>query len=123
MASKDGEVVAYLQFEPSEQLVLPTSARSIVAITGAFTREELRGTGIGTALLQTGLQWARSAGYTHCSVDFESANLPGCAFWLRHFEPVTHSLMRRVDARLAWANAERGDSDLGRAFEGASWIG
>jgi GNAT superfamily N-acetyltransferase len=123
MASRDEQVVAYLRFEPSENLVLPTSAETTVSITGAFTREDLRGTGIGTALLQTGLRWAGCAGYTHCSVDFESANLPGSAFWLRHFEPVTHSLMRRVDPRLAWAHAGRDEPALLRAFEGHTWIG
>jgi hypothetical protein len=56
-------------------------------------------------------------------VDFESANLPGSAFWLRHFEPVAHSLMRRVDSRLAWAHAERDEADLQRSFEGHTWIG
>jgi GNAT superfamily N-acetyltransferase len=123
MASRNGEAVAYLRFEPSEGLVLPTSAQTTVSITGAYTREDLRGTGIGTALLRIGLQWAASEGYTHCSVDFESANLPGSGFWLRHFSPVTHSLVRRVDPRLAWANAGRDEQDLRRAFEGHSWIG
>lgn len=119
----DGAAVAYLRFEPSEQFVLPTSAETTVAITGAFTRENLRGSGIGMALLQAGLQWAGSEGYSHCSVDFESANLPGSAFWLRHFVPVTHSLMRRVDARLAWAHSRRDEVDLERSFEGYTWIG
>jgi GNAT superfamily N-acetyltransferase len=123
LACEDDEAVAYLRFEPSEQMVLPTSAETTVAITGAFTREDRRGTGIGTALLATGLQWARAAGYTHCSVDFESANLPGSAFWLRHFTPVTLSLMRRVDPRLTWANERRDAEDLARAFEGSTWIG
>jgi GNAT superfamily N-acetyltransferase len=123
MAFRGGEAVAYLRFEPSEQLVLPTSSETTIAITGAFTLETLRGAGIGSALLQTGLEWAGSAGYAHCSVDFESANLPGSAFWLRHFEPVAHSLMRRVDSRLAWAHAQRDEADLLRSFEGHTWIG
>jgi GNAT superfamily N-acetyltransferase len=123
LASRGGKAVAYLRFEPSEQLVLPTSAETTVAITGAFTCKDLRGSGIGTALLQMGLQWADSAGYTHCSVDFESANLPGSRFWLRHFTAVTHSVMRRVDSRLAWANERRDQADLLRAFEGHTWIG
>ena len=83
----------------------------------------MRGTGIGTALLRHGFEWARSSGYTHCSVDFESANLPGSRFWLRHFEPVCHSLMRRVDPRLAWANARRDEVDVMRAYEGRTWAG
>jgi GNAT superfamily N-acetyltransferase len=94
-----------------------------VAITGAYTREGVRGTGIGTALLWHGFEWARSSGYRHCSVDFESANLSGSRFWLRHFEPVCHSLMRRVDGRLAWAHARRDEVDVVRAYEGWTWAG
>jgi len=123
VASRDREAVGYLRFQPSECLVLPTSAETTVSITGAYTREDLRGTGIGTVLLQAGLQWAGSAGYTHCSVDFESANLPGSRFWLGHFESITHSLMRRIDPRLAWAHARRDEADLQRAFEGHTGIG
>jgi len=117
------EPVGYMRFEPSEQLALPTADEATVAITGAFTRQDLRGAGIGTALLKTGLCWAHSVGYTRCSVDFESANLAGSAFWLRHFEAVTHSVVRRVDSRLAWANEQRKEADLWRSFEGHTWIG
>ena len=123
IAFSNGEAAAYLRFEPSESLVLPTSAETTVSITGAYTREDLRGRGIGAALLRAGLQWAGSTGYARCSVDFESANLPGSAFWLRQFEPVTHSLIRRVDPRLAWANARRDANDVWHAYEGDTWIG
>jgi GNAT superfamily N-acetyltransferase len=123
LAFRAGKAVAYLRFEPSEGLVLPTASETTVAITGAFTRQGVRGTGIGTALLRQGFAWARSAGYEHCSVDFESANLSGSRFWLRHFEPVCHSLMRRVTPRLAWANARRDEVDVMRAYEGRTWAG
>jgi GNAT superfamily N-acetyltransferase len=124
LAFQDGEAVAYLRLEPSEGLVLPTSAETTVSITGAFTREEARGQGIGAALLQHAFNWARSAGYVHCSVDFESANIPGSRFWLGSgFQPVCHSLMRRIDGRLAWAHAGRDEEDVLRAYEGRIWTG
>ncbi len=129
LAFLEGEAVAYLRFEPSEGLVLPTTSEGTVAITGAFTREDLRGQGIGTALLRRAFEAcatpdARGAGYTHCSVDFESANLPGSRFWLGNgFVPVCRSLWRRVDRRLAWANARRDPVDVLRAYEGQTWIG
>jgi GNAT superfamily N-acetyltransferase len=129
LAFQEGEAVGYLRFEPSEGLVLPTASEGTVAITGAYTREEVRGQGIGTALLRRGFlacakPEARSEGYTHCSVDFESANLPGSRFWLGSgFVPVCRSLMRRVDSRLAWANARRDPEDVRRAYEGQTWIG
>jgi GNAT superfamily N-acetyltransferase len=124
LACQGDQAVAYLRFEPSEGLVLPTTSDKTVAITGAYTRPEVRGQGIGTALLQRGFEWAREAGYTHCAVDFESANLPGYRFWLGSgFVSVCRSLMRRVDARLAWANARRDPEDVRRAYEGQTWIG
>jgi GNAT superfamily N-acetyltransferase len=124
LAFRDGEAVGYLRFEPSEGLVLPTASDKTVAITGAFTRKDVRGRGIGTALLRRGFEWARSERYTHCSVDFESANLPGSRFWLGSgFTPVVHSLMRRIDQRLAWANARRDPVDVLRAYEGHTWVG
>jgi len=124
LAFQEGEAVGYLRFEPSEGLVLPTASDKTVAITGAFTREDVRGRGVGRVLLRRGFEWARSEGYTHCSVDFESANLLGSRFWLDSgFTPVVHSLMRRVDPRLAWANARRDPADVLRAYEGRTWIG
>jgi GNAT superfamily N-acetyltransferase len=123
IAFSAGQPVGYLRFQPSERFVLPTSDDSVVAITGAYVREDLRGSGVGTALLERGLAWARDSGYALCSVDFESANLPGSAFWLRHFSPVVHSLVRRIDARLAWAHARRPEADLVRAYQGHSWAG
>jgi GNAT superfamily N-acetyltransferase len=118
------EAVGYLRFQPSEGLVLPTALDQTVAITGAYTQEAVRGRGVGTALLRRGFEWALSEGYTHCSVDFESANLSGYRFWLGSgFLPVCHSLMRRVDPRLAWANARRDPVDVSRAYEGQTWVG
>ena len=124
LAYRGEEAVAYVRFEPSEGLVLPTASEGTVAITGAYTREAIRGQGIGAALLRRGFTWALAEGYAHCSVDFESANLPGYRFWLGSgFVPVCRSLMRRVDPRLAWANARRDAEDVRRAYEGQTWIG
>ena len=124
LAFLDGEPVGYLRLEPSEGLVLPTASETTVAITGAYTRKEARCQGIGTALLQRAFDWARSSGYRHCSVDYESANLLGSRFWSSSgFTPVCHSLWRRIDHRLAWANARRDEVDLRRAYEGQTWVG
>ena len=124
LAFRADEPVAYVCLEPSRCEVMPIADEGTVAITGAFTKERLRGRGIGTALLNRALEWASSAGYQHCSVDFESANIPGSRFWLgRGFQPVCYSLTRRVDDRLAWANEDRGHADLIRAYEGRIGVG
>jgi GNAT superfamily N-acetyltransferase len=72
----------------------------------------VRNSGIGTALLKHSLDWARSAGYERCAVDFEPENISGARFWLRHFRPVCYSLVRHVDERVAWAHEKREDKDL-----------
>lgn len=124
IASQDGEAVGWLCLQPSKAPVLPVADRGTVACTGAYTLPEARGTGVGSALLTHGLAWAREQGYTRCSVDFETANLPGMAFWLgRGFQPVCYSLARRVDERLAWAGADRDEADVLRAWAGSSSIG
>ena len=125
LAFQDGEPVAHMCFEPSEHPVLPVSDDSIVAVTGAYTRPQTRGAGIATALLDRGLAWARDLGYQQCSVDFESANIPGAGFWQDRagFRPVCHSLLRRVDERLAWAGTDRAHTDVRRAYQGRIGLG
>jgi len=79
------------------------------SITMAFTKEHLRGRGIGATLLKHSLDWAKSEGYERCAVDFEPENVLGRSFWLRHFEPVSFALIRQVDGRIAWAHKDRKD--------------
>jgi GNAT superfamily N-acetyltransferase len=116
-AQHEGSAVGYLRMEPSESPNLPVTSDTTVAITGAYTAPHARGRGVGTALLNHGLDWARSAGYAHCSVDFESANIPGSRFWLGSgFQPVCSSLSRRVDERLAWAHGGRDEEEMHWAY-------
>lgn len=124
VAFQDSDAVAFLRLEPSGFDVLPTSEESTVSISGAFTKEAVRGQGLGMALLNQALNWARLAGYKHCSVDFESANIPSSRFWLgRGFEPVCHSLTRQVDDRLSWAGEGRDTEGLLCAYQGRAGAG
>ena len=51
------------------------------------------------------MRWAREQGHLTCTLHFASGNPSGAPFWLRHgFIPVTHTMERRVDERIAWAN-------------------
>jgi GNAT superfamily N-acetyltransferase len=104
LAYRGGEVVAEMGLEPSN----PKACYIIrddktISVTSAFTKESERNKGIGTALLDHSLGWARSAGYERCAVDFEPQNIPAARFWLRHFQPVCYSLIRHVDERAASA--------------------
>ena len=124
VAFQGGSAVAFMRMEPSKSEVMPTSEETTVSITGAFTQEHVRGRGIGTALLNRALEWARDGGYTHCSVDFETPNIPGSRFWLGlGFQPVCYSLTRRVDGRPAWAHTGRDDEGLLRAYESRAGVG
>ncbi len=101
LASVGGEPVAFLRIGPANQDVC-TIIRDgkTTSIYGAFTKEEMRGKDIATALLGHALESARNSGYERCAVDFEPMNLLGTRFWLRHrFRPVCLSLFRRIDER------------------------
>ena len=100
LAYRDGEAVAYLGMGlASDDASTIIYDEGTTSVFGAFTREDVRGGGIGTALLDRGLRWAREQGYERCAVDFEPMNPPAARFWLRHFEPVCYTVMRYVDER------------------------
>jgi GNAT superfamily N-acetyltransferase len=65
-----------------------------IFISGACVRSTHRGRGAATAILEAALRHHAGAGLTTCAVDFEAFNPEAAAFWLRHFTPVCHSLMR-----------------------------
>jgi GNAT superfamily N-acetyltransferase len=97
--SNDGPV-AFMSLGPAKEDV----CRMIVdekttSIYGAFTKKDVRGKGVATALLNHALARAKEAGYARCAVDFESTNLEGARFWLRYFRPVCFSQLRTIDER------------------------
>lgn len=64
--------------------------------------------GIGAALLNRTMAWARDAGYERCTLHWASQNYSGGPFWLKHgFVPVEYGMERRVDERVAWARPRR----------------
>ncbi|HMQ32889.1 MAG TPA: GNAT family N-acetyltransferase, partial [Chloroflexaceae bacterium] len=96
------EAVGFMKFGPASLnacavIVDPGTA----SITGAYTLPALRGRGVGAALLDRGLAWARAAGYTRCSVDFEPMNTPATRFWLAHFRLVCLAHVRLIDQSAA----------------------
>jgi len=120
LAYHDDEPVGFMGLQPSDPhgAVMPVSDKTIVAFNRTFTREDLRLRGFGTALLDYSLDWARSAGYERCSVDYESTNIIGSRFWeSKGFRPVCYSLVRHVDERIAWAHKDRDETDILREFQ------
>jgi GNAT superfamily N-acetyltransferase len=70
------------------------AAQDAIAITGAFTRPQVRGRGLLPALLSAGLNHYAGLGFQCCSVDFEAFNPEAAHFWLKYFQPVAYSLLR-----------------------------
>jgi GNAT superfamily N-acetyltransferase len=84
------------------------SDRGTTSIISAYTRENARGAGIATALLNQVLAWAREEGYERCAVDWEPMNVLATRFWTRYFHPVSYAMIRHIDERLAPTTATEG---------------
>lgn len=78
---------------------------STVYLYEGVVEADARGGGLGTGLLAHGMAWAREQGYANCCLHFASDNPSGAPFWLgQGFVPVEHTMIRRVDERIAWAD-------------------
>jgi GNAT superfamily N-acetyltransferase len=106
LAFADGQVVGVQGYWPAspaaDNLLTPEQC---IELSIAGTRASVRGKGIGTLLTRTGLAQARASGYRFCETDWRSTNLLASRFWPKQgFRPVAYRLVRRIDARIAWAN-------------------
>ncbi len=101
IAWKGGRAIGYMKCEPVEEGAawIVRGPRSF-AINGAYVDPAERAGGVARALLSEIMAWAIDSGMERCSVDFEAANIEGARFWLRHFQPVCVSMLRRLDDRL-----------------------
>jgi GNAT superfamily N-acetyltransferase len=70
-------------------------------IKSAYARPELRGQGIGTALLQRAVEWAHQQRYARVFVEHETANVYGGQFWGNYFTPYLYASMRYIDPTLS----------------------
>lgn len=103
---RDREAIGIQSFRPWAER--PGLRGRVVHLQHGFTREVERGGGVGLALLDRTMAWAREEGYERCTVNWLSANLLGARFWQRNgFLPVNERLMREVDERVTWARPER----------------
>jgi GNAT superfamily N-acetyltransferase len=102
VAERDGRAVAYLRIGPcARDVAMVVRDPTTASVTAAMTREELRGTGIASHLLDAALARARDAGYARWPVDHEFANREGGRFWARHATPAAVSMSRRLPPGLA----------------------
>jgi GNAT superfamily N-acetyltransferase len=108
LAFRGATPIAELRCEPTNYTAVAIAADpQTVFITSAYTVPGERRGGVAAALLHCLLAEVRAAGAQRCATDFESANLPGARFWLRHFQPTAYSVIRYVDERLGYAHARR----------------
>jgi GNAT superfamily N-acetyltransferase len=70
---------------------------STAQVRSAFVVPAARRSGIGGALLQHAVAWARDAGFERLFVEHETANPLGAPFWGRHFASFLVFSMRYVD--------------------------
>ena len=97
LAFQSAEPIAYMGFGPaSDEACTIIVDDGTTSIPGAFTVQAARSSGIASALLNHGLDWAARSGYQRCAVDFEPANPLAVRFWLRNFDLVCVSLARQI---------------------------
>jgi GNAT superfamily N-acetyltransferase len=106
LAFANGRLVGMHMFEEPHsthwhQSKLQSPARSVYLFL-AWTAPETRSMGVGAALLNRTLMWAREAGYETCMAHFLTASR-AAAFWRSQgFQPVSYWLHRMVDERMTW---------------------
>lgn len=90
-----GYMIAGESAEDAEGFLLQNT--NTAQVKSAFIMPDIRGKGIGTALLQRSIQWFRDRGYDRIFVEHETANYYGGNFWQKHFSPYLYFSMRYVD--------------------------
>ena len=96
VAELDGGVVGHLLLEPEQpDLFRPPGS---IYLAAAATTPEARGRGVGVALTEHALRWARESGYATVYTDWRVANLESSRFWPRRgFRETFYRLARRVN--------------------------
>jgi GNAT superfamily N-acetyltransferase len=96
VAELEGRIVGHLALYPEEPALAAPPGSVYLAV--AATLPEARGLGAGVALTETGLAWARDAGYHAVHTDWRMANLESSRFWPRRgFRETFYRLARRVE--------------------------
>jgi GNAT superfamily N-acetyltransferase len=99
IAEINNKIIGYLKTNITEINMDELNDGYTMGINGAYVLPEYRGKHIMSRLLNEATQWAVKNGLKRCSTDFESANIEGRRFWLKHFTPYCYSMIRRIDER------------------------
>lgn len=100
VAIKNKEIISCIRGKKNSGNIPILDDKGTFGINFGYTRSEYRSSGIASVLLNEILNRAKDEGAGFSSVDFESQNIEGRTFWLKHFEPLVYSMMRKVDDRV-----------------------
>ena len=108
--NEDVLFVAYEQGQPCAYLIVGKSPigsegfllqnTNSAQVKSAYAQPEVRDKGIGTALLNHAIGWAKQKGFERIFVEHETANIPGGNFWRKYFTPYLYFSMRYIDTTL-----------------------
>jgi GNAT superfamily N-acetyltransferase len=96
VAERDGKAVGQLLLfrRPEDDLRIPSGN---IDLSHASVAPEARGAGVGVALTECALAWARGEGFRSMTVDWREVNLLASRFWPRRgFRPTFYRLYRHV---------------------------
>ncbi|MHB8070877.1 MAG: GNAT family N-acetyltransferase [Candidatus Cryosericum sp.] len=94
--NENDNLIAFIEIMVSGENFV-CDAPDMMNICGAYLMPEYRGNGTYDNLLRFLMNCLNTEGYTRLGVDFESFNPTAWGFWLKHFAPYTHSVVRRID--------------------------
>ena len=104
VAYRDGQPVGLTSFLKQGFIPPYVSAEKNVYLFMGIVEPQTQDGGVGRALLDHGMTWARGEGYERCTLHVLSANYSGEPFWFANgFKPVEYTLERHIDERVAWA--------------------
>ena len=100
IALMNGEIVSCIRGKKDHGNISIIDETGTLGIDFCYTKMEYRRMGIATLLLNEILKKAKKDNLRVCCVDFESQNSEARRFWLKNFNPICYSMMRKVDDRI-----------------------
>jgi GNAT superfamily N-acetyltransferase len=101
VAYENGKPVGMTTFLRQGFIPPYVSSDANVYLFMGIVESDARDGGVGRALLDHGMAWARGEGYERSTLHVLSANYSGAPFWFgMGFAPVEHSMDRHIDERV-----------------------
>ena len=101
VAKYEEQIVAFVRAEPDGETFIRTRrdtcmSRGVLPAGTPWKRHQPEAAELARSKL-------KAMGYTRLGVSFESLNPAGYGFWLKYFDPYTHSVVRRIDEKAVMA--------------------